>query len=78
MLTDTLGPLLKRDPEELRGQLCVGPPGQCAELLSGYAAAGCERVHLWLLGDERRQIELGQSRLQLGRRAAKQNCVTEP
>jgi alkanesulfonate monooxygenase SsuD/methylene tetrahydromethanopterin reductase-like flavin-dependent oxidoreductase (luciferase family) len=57
VLADTLGPLLKRDPEELRGQVCVGPPGQCAELLARYAAAGCERVHLWPLGDEPRQIE---------------------
>jgi alkanesulfonate monooxygenase SsuD/methylene tetrahydromethanopterin reductase-like flavin-dependent oxidoreductase (luciferase family) len=57
VLADVLGPLLKRDPEELRGQLCVGPPGQCAELLSRYADAGCDRVHLWPLGDERRQIE---------------------
>jgi alkanesulfonate monooxygenase SsuD/methylene tetrahydromethanopterin reductase-like flavin-dependent oxidoreductase (luciferase family) len=42
----------------LRDQLCVGSPQQCAELLSRYAEAGCERVHLWPLGDEPRQIEL--------------------
>jgi alkanesulfonate monooxygenase SsuD/methylene tetrahydromethanopterin reductase-like flavin-dependent oxidoreductase (luciferase family) len=58
VLTDVLAPLLKRDPESLRDQLCVGPAGKCAELLSRYAGAGCERVHLWPLGDERRQIEL--------------------
>jgi alkanesulfonate monooxygenase SsuD/methylene tetrahydromethanopterin reductase-like flavin-dependent oxidoreductase (luciferase family) len=57
VLADTLGPFLKRDPEELRGQVCVGPPGRCAELLARYAAAGCERVHVWPLGDEPRQIE---------------------
>ena len=57
-LRDVLAPLLRRDPDELRDQLCVGPPERCAELLSRYAAAGCERVHLWPLGDERRQIEL--------------------
>jgi alkanesulfonate monooxygenase SsuD/methylene tetrahydromethanopterin reductase-like flavin-dependent oxidoreductase (luciferase family) len=57
VLADVLGPLLKRDPEELRGQLCVGPPGQCAELLARYVDAGCDRVHLWPLGDERRQLE---------------------
>ena len=57
VLDETLAPLLRRDADELRGQVCVGPPDHCAELLSRYAAAGCERVYMWLLGDERRQIE---------------------
>jgi alkanesulfonate monooxygenase SsuD/methylene tetrahydromethanopterin reductase-like flavin-dependent oxidoreductase (luciferase family) len=57
-LRDVLGPLLSRDPEALRDQLCIGPAEKCAELLSRYARAGCERVHLWPLGDEPRQIEL--------------------
>ena len=58
VLREVLGPLLRRDPDTLRDQLCVGSPQQCAELLSRYAEAGCERVHLWPLGDEPRQIEL--------------------
>jgi alkanesulfonate monooxygenase SsuD/methylene tetrahydromethanopterin reductase-like flavin-dependent oxidoreductase (luciferase family) len=58
VLHEVLGPLLRRDPDTLRDQLCVGSPKRCAELLSRYAAAGCERVHLWPLGDEPRQIEL--------------------
>ena len=58
VLRDVLAPLLKRDPDVLRDQLCVGPAERCAELLSRYAQAGCERVHLWPLGDEPRQIEL--------------------
>ena len=58
VLREVLAPLLKRDPETLRDQLCVGPAERCAELLSRYARAGCERVHLWPLGDEPRQIEL--------------------
>lgn len=57
VLVETLAPLLKRDPEELRDQVCVGPPEHCAELLSRYAEAGCQRVHFWPLGDEARQIE---------------------
>jgi len=32
--------LLKRDPAALRGRVCVGPAGMCAELLSGFAEAG--------------------------------------
>ena len=58
VLRDVLGPLLRRDPDTLRDQLCVGSPQQCAELLARYAEAGCERVHLWPLGDEPRQVEL--------------------
>lgn len=58
VLRDVLAPLLNRDPDKLRGQLCIGPPEHCAALLSDYAAAGCSRVYLWPLGDERRQIEL--------------------
>jgi alkanesulfonate monooxygenase SsuD/methylene tetrahydromethanopterin reductase-like flavin-dependent oxidoreductase (luciferase family) len=61
MLSDVMAPMLKRDPEVLRDQLCIGPPSHCAELLSRYAAAGCERVHLWPLGDEPRQTELAAS-----------------
>ena len=58
VLADILAPLLKRDPDELRGQVCVGSVEHCAELLSRYAEAGCRRVYLWPLGDERRQLEL--------------------
>jgi alkanesulfonate monooxygenase SsuD/methylene tetrahydromethanopterin reductase-like flavin-dependent oxidoreductase (luciferase family) len=57
VLAGTLGPLLGRAPDELRGRVCVGPAEACAELLSAYAAAGCRRVYLWPLGDERRQLE---------------------
>jgi alkanesulfonate monooxygenase SsuD/methylene tetrahydromethanopterin reductase-like flavin-dependent oxidoreductase (luciferase family) len=58
VLAEVLAPMLNRDPDELRGQLCIGPVERCAELLSRYADAGCERVYLWPLGDERRQLEL--------------------
>jgi len=58
VLRDVLAPILRREPDELRGRLCIGPAGACAELLSRYAEAGCERVHLWPLGDEPRQVEL--------------------
>jgi alkanesulfonate monooxygenase SsuD/methylene tetrahydromethanopterin reductase-like flavin-dependent oxidoreductase (luciferase family) len=58
VLRDVIAPMLKREPEALRDQLCIGPAEKCAELLSRYAQAGCERVYLWPLGDEPRQIEL--------------------
>jgi alkanesulfonate monooxygenase SsuD/methylene tetrahydromethanopterin reductase-like flavin-dependent oxidoreductase (luciferase family) len=58
VLRDVLAPILRRDPDELRAQVCVGPAGHCADLLARYAEAGCERVYLWPLGDEARQLEL--------------------
>jgi alkanesulfonate monooxygenase SsuD/methylene tetrahydromethanopterin reductase-like flavin-dependent oxidoreductase (luciferase family) len=58
VLRDVLAPLLNRDPAELCQQVCVGSAEFCAELLTRYAEAGCERVHFWPLGAERRQIEL--------------------
>ena len=35
----------------------MGPAEHCAELLARYAEAGVERVYLWPLGDEPRQLE---------------------
>jgi alkanesulfonate monooxygenase SsuD/methylene tetrahydromethanopterin reductase-like flavin-dependent oxidoreductase (luciferase family) len=58
VIAEVLAPLLHRESDELRGRVCVGPAGHCADLLSRYAAAGCRRVYLWPLGDERRQLEL--------------------
>ena len=58
VLTRCLAPLLNHDPAALRGRVCVGPAGMCAELLSGFAEAGCSRVHFWPLGAEGRQIDL--------------------
>jgi alkanesulfonate monooxygenase SsuD/methylene tetrahydromethanopterin reductase-like flavin-dependent oxidoreductase (luciferase family) len=58
MLRDVLAPLLRRDADELSGQLCVGGREHCLELLGQFAEAGCERVYLWPLGDEPRQLEI--------------------
>ena len=58
VLSGIVAPLVGRDPAELRGRICVGSALECAELLSRYARAGCQRVQFWPLGDERRQIEL--------------------
>jgi hypothetical protein len=57
-MLDGLASRLRRAPEELRKQVCVGPAEHCAELVSQYAQAGCERVYFWPLGDEPRQVEL--------------------
>ena len=58
VLEEMLAPLLRRDPDELRDRLCIGSAEHCARVLSDYAAAGCEWVQLWPLGEEPRQIEL--------------------
>ena len=58
VLSEVVGPLVKKDPAELRGRICVGSAHECAELLTRYARAGCQRVHFWPVGDERRQVEL--------------------
>lgn len=58
VLEELLAPMLNRDPAVLGEQLCVGPAEHCAELLTRYAQAGCQRVYLWPLGDEQQQLEL--------------------
>ncbi len=63
ILADVLGPAVKRDPDYLRPRVCVGSVGHCLDLLSRYADAGLERVFLWPLGDEQRQLELVAERL---------------
>jgi alkanesulfonate monooxygenase SsuD/methylene tetrahydromethanopterin reductase-like flavin-dependent oxidoreductase (luciferase family) len=67
VMREVLAPMLKREPDALRDQLCIGSAEQCAELLSRYAQAGCERVYLWPLGDEPRQIELAATLVQRAR-----------
>jgi alkanesulfonate monooxygenase SsuD/methylene tetrahydromethanopterin reductase-like flavin-dependent oxidoreductase (luciferase family) len=57
VLRDVLAPLVGRDPDELRDRVCVGTPDHCAQLLHRYAEAGCQRVYIWPLGDELRQLE---------------------
>ena len=58
VLADVLSPLLGRPPEALRElSLPIGPAEVCAERLSAFAAAGAQRVFIWPLGDELRQLE---------------------
>lgn len=58
VLADRLGPAVKREPDYLRPRVCVGSAEHCADLLRRYSEAGLERVFLWPLGDEARQLEL--------------------
>jgi alkanesulfonate monooxygenase SsuD/methylene tetrahydromethanopterin reductase-like flavin-dependent oxidoreductase (luciferase family) len=58
ILSDRLGPAVKRDADYLRPRVCVGSAEHCLDLLGRYAAAGLQRVFLWPLGEESRQLEL--------------------
>lgn len=57
VVSQVLSPTLRRDPEQLRERLLVGPAGACADKLERYAAAGAERILLWPVWDEIRQLE---------------------
>jgi alkanesulfonate monooxygenase SsuD/methylene tetrahydromethanopterin reductase-like flavin-dependent oxidoreductase (luciferase family) len=58
MLGDVLAPMLKRPVEALRDlALPIGSARQCAERIAAYAEAGAERVFVWPLADELRQLE---------------------
>jgi alkanesulfonate monooxygenase SsuD/methylene tetrahydromethanopterin reductase-like flavin-dependent oxidoreductase (luciferase family) len=63
VLAEVLAPVLRREPEELGEQVCIGSAEHCAGLLARYAEAGCGRVYLWPLGDERRQLEMVASKV---------------
>jgi len=57
VLNGVLAPTLRRQSEELRERLLVGPAGECADKLARYEAAGAERVLIWPVGDELHQLE---------------------
>jgi alkanesulfonate monooxygenase SsuD/methylene tetrahydromethanopterin reductase-like flavin-dependent oxidoreductase (luciferase family) len=58
VLEDVLAPMLGRPVEALRElSLPIGPAELCAERISAFAAAGAERVFVWPLADDLRQLE---------------------
>ena len=63
MLADVLAPMLNRPVEQLRAVLPIGSAEHCAETLLAYEGAGAQRVFLWPLADERRQLELFRERV---------------
>jgi alkanesulfonate monooxygenase SsuD/methylene tetrahydromethanopterin reductase-like flavin-dependent oxidoreductase (luciferase family) len=58
LVSETLAPLLGRDPGELLAQLPIGTPEHCVELLDAYAAAGAHRILLWPIHDPIHQLEV--------------------
>jgi len=57
VLSDMLAPALRRQADELRERLLVGPAGACADMLARYAAAGADRILVWPVRDVVRQLE---------------------
>ena len=56
IVRQVLSPMLNRPEEELRARLLVGPAEVCAEKLAAYRAAGANRIFLWPVEDELRQL----------------------
>jgi alkanesulfonate monooxygenase SsuD/methylene tetrahydromethanopterin reductase-like flavin-dependent oxidoreductase (luciferase family) len=64
MLANVLAPMLNRPLDQLRAlSLPIGPAEVCAERLAAFARAGAERVFLWPLEGESRQLELFRERV---------------
>lgn len=56
VLRDVLAPALRRDADQLAGQLPVGTPEHCIELLRSYAEAGTQQILLWPIIDPALQL----------------------
>ena len=63
IVRDVLPPTLKRPEQELRERLLVGPAEDCAQKLAAYRAAGAQRIFLWPVEDELRQLATFQERV---------------
>ncbi len=64
VLADVLAPLLNRPVEALRDlALPIGSAEQCAERISAYSDAGAQRIFVWPLADNLRQLELFQEQV---------------
>jgi probable F420-dependent oxidoreductase len=63
IVREILSPTLNRPEEELSQRLLVGPAGECAQKLAAYEAAGAQRIYLWPVGDELRQLAVFRERV---------------
>jgi probable F420-dependent oxidoreductase len=58
MLNEVLAPALNRPVAELRERLPIGSAANCAEKFAAYEKVGVQRIYLWPLANELRQIEI--------------------
>jgi probable F420-dependent oxidoreductase len=56
-VNERLSHMLSRPVEEVAGRLPIGSPTACVDLLGRYQVAGLQRVLLWPVKDEVRQLE---------------------
>jgi probable F420-dependent oxidoreductase len=63
IVRDVLTPTLRRPEQELRELLLVGSTEDCAQKLAAYRAAGAQRIFLWPVEDELRQLATFQERV---------------
>jgi alkanesulfonate monooxygenase SsuD/methylene tetrahydromethanopterin reductase-like flavin-dependent oxidoreductase (luciferase family) len=56
VLRERLLPAVHRPEEVLRERLAIGPPEMFVEKLTAFAEAGVQRVFIWPIGDEVRQL----------------------
>lgn len=58
-----LAGLLRRPADELRDRFLVGAPRECLEKIRAYGEAGAQRILVWPVRDELRQLELFMERV---------------
>ena len=58
ILRERVAPVIHRPEEVPRQRLPIGPAAEFAEKLAAFRDAGVQRVFIWPVGDERRQLEL--------------------
>ena len=63
VVRERLVPAVHRPEEVLRERLPIGPAGAFAEKLQAFRAAGVQRVLVWPVADEARQLELFRERV---------------
>jgi alkanesulfonate monooxygenase SsuD/methylene tetrahydromethanopterin reductase-like flavin-dependent oxidoreductase (luciferase family) len=63
VLAEVLAPALNRPVEAFRERVLVGSAEHCASLISTFASAGLQRIFVWPLADERRQLEVFRERV---------------
>ena len=63
IIEGVIHPAITRPLDELRSRLLVGSAEDCASKLSAYSAAGLQRVLVWPVADEVRQLELFMERV---------------
>jgi hypothetical protein len=57
VLAERLVPTVHRPEDVLRERLPIGPAEMFAEKLTAFANAGVQRVFIWPVADEARQLE---------------------